>query len=227
MVSAALEVASVGLRRGDRSILSGCDLVVDAGQSVAVTGRSGVGKSSLLWVVLGLMVPDAGSVAIEGRSMTGVSRAARSRLRRTRLGVVFQQPELLPELGPVDNVALPLMLAGADRRSARARAGELLETLGVAASTATSALSGGEQQRVSIARALVNSPAVVLADEPTGALDEEAAAVVVDLLLSTAAAVGCAVVVVTHNSTLAASMGSTLRLEDGRLHPATAPAEAR
>jgi putative ABC transport system ATP-binding protein len=193
-------------------------LTVDPGEWVAVMGPSGCGKTSLLHILGGLDTPDAGTVAIAGELVTARSEAYRARLRRTHIGYVFQQFNLVSELDVIGNVELPLRLAGMSRRAARVRARDLLDRLGVADRwrAAPAALSGGQQQRVAIARALIARPTVVLADEPTGALDSRAAALVVGALAEAHQA-GQTIVMVTHDAGVAASADRIVHMRDGRL----------
>ncbi|OWY62797.1 ABC transporter, partial [cyanobacterium TDX16] len=159
------------------TVLRGVDLEVDAGEWVAIMGPSGCGKSTLLNLLGGLDVPDEGTVELAGERVDGRSEAARARLRREHVGYVFQLFNLVPHLDVAANVELPLRMAGVGRRPAQARSHALLDVLGLAdrADAYPATLSGGEQQRVALARAVAGRPAVLLADEPTGALDTEAA----------------------------------------------------
>jgi putative ABC transport system ATP-binding protein len=198
--------------------LDDVDLVVEAGEWVAVMGPSGCGKSSLLQVLGGLDRPDRGTVTIDGVVVTDGSESDRARLRRHRVGYVFQQYNLIADLDVVGNVALPLQLAGSSRRAARAQARALLDHFGLGdrSRALPAELSGGQQQRAAIARALVGRPAVVLADEPTGALDSASAATVVDVL-SAAHRRGQTIVIVTHDESVAAVADRIVRMRDGRL----------
>jgi ABC-type lipoprotein export system ATPase subunit len=200
-------------------VLDGIDLDVEAGQLVAVVGRSGSGKSTLLHLLGGLDRPDAGSVEVGGRPVTGASERELSALRRDSIGFVFQFFHLLPELDGEANVLLPARLPGAPAGAAR-RGRALIDRLGLrsVAGLATHQLSGGEQQRFAIARALVADPPLVLADEPIGNLDATAGSVVLDLLRSIADE-GRAVVMVTHQAEATALADRVLRLERGRLLP--------
>jgi putative ABC transport system ATP-binding protein len=186
---------------------------VHPGEVVAILGRSGTGKSTLLHLLGGLDRPEAGEIRVAGRRVTGASERALSALRRDHVGFVFQFFHLLPELSGEANVQLAARLTGA-----QARGRELVERLGLAqvAASAPHQLSGGEQQRFAIARALVNDPAVVLADEPTGNLDEAAGAEVLRLLRESAGE-GRAVVMVTHEPAATASADRVVSLQDGRL----------
>lgn len=216
--------------RGTASVLAldHVTLHVAAGEWLAIMGPSGCGKSTLLQVLGGLDRPDSGTVVVDGVTLTGVSESQRARLRRRRIGIVFQQYNLIGELDVVGNVALPLALAGVPRRAARNRARRLLGEVGLADKwrAAPEDLSGGQQQRVAIARALVARPAVLLADEPTGALDSVSAAAVVTML-ATAHHDGQTVVLVTHDAAVAARADRVVHMRDGRLvDAATAGAAA-
>jgi len=207
---------------GERiEVLRGIDLHVAAGQSVAVAGASGSGKTSVLLLLAGLERPSAGHVAIEGVRLDGLDRDALADLRRDRVGIVFQSFHLLPSLTALDNVALPLQIAG--RADALPRAREMLARVGLAARGAhhPSQLSGGEQQRVAIARALVHRPRLLLADEPTGNLDDGTGAAVRELLLELNRDSGSTLMLVTHDIDFAARCDRVLRLHEGRLHEAT------
>lgn len=215
----ALELKDVHVARGGRSILTGLDLVVEAGQSIAVRGTSGSGKSTLLAIAAGLLPSDCGEVLIGGRVLSGLGDGARSSLRLRQLGLVFQTDELLPELTVFENVSLPLRLAGTDSREATRRVAEVLDRLGIGGlvDRRTHEVSGGQLQRAAIARAIVHRPAAVLADEPTASLDEETAWNAMNLLVSTATAEGAAVLVVTHDKTLARTCDVETVLVNGRL----------
>ena len=215
-------VKTFGEGRAARRVLDGTDLVVEAGEVVAILGRSGSGKSTLLHLLGGLDRPEAGTIEIDGAAVTGVGERELSALRRRRVGFVFQFFHLLPELTGEANVLLAGRVRGA-HPSAAARGQELIDALGLreVAQSLPSTLSGGEQQRFAIARALVNDPAVLLADEPTGNLDVEAGAEVLRLLRAGAAG-GRAVVMVTHERSAAEIADRVLTLRDGRLVEANA-----
>jgi len=203
------------------SLLDGVDLEVDAGEWVAIVGESGSGKSTLLNIVAGLDRPDAGEVRLDGATVDYADDDALALWRRRHLGFVFQAFHLLPYLNVGENVALPLALLGARAGERAARAATLLASVGLAGfeSRQPGTLSGGEMQRAAIARALAHSPRLVLADEPTGNLDEAAAANVLDCLGEAVREVGAAVLMVTHSPIAAARAHRVLRLAHGRLAP--------
>ena len=210
-------VKTFGEGRVARRVLDGADLDVEAGEVVAVLGRSGSGKSTLLHLLGGLDRPQAGSIELAGIDVARASERELSALRRRRVGFVFQFFHLLPELSGEANVLLAGRMRGA-APDAPARGGELIDRLGLrhVAASLPHQLSGGEQQRFAIARALVNDPSLLLADEPTGNLDAEAGAEVLRLLRA-GAADGRAVVMVTHEAAAAAIADRVLTLRDGRL----------
>src|SRR4051794_38263010 len=217
VVAASGVVKTFGEGRGARRVLDGASLHVQRGEVVAILGRSGTGKSTLLHLIGGLDRPDAGTISVAGEPVTGVSERALSRLRSRRVGFVFQFFHLLPELSGEANVLLAGRVRGA-RADAAERGRELVDRLGLrpVADSLPHELSGGEQQRFAIARALVNDPAVLLADEPTGNLDVEAGPEVLRLLRA-GADDGRAVVLVTHERSAAAIADRVLRLDGGRL----------
>lgn len=192
---------------------------VAEGETVAVTGPSGSGKSTLLGLLAGLERPDSGRLLYKGRELTALSEEDLAAWRRTCVGFVFQSHRLVSSLTALENAMLPLELAGRGGAEARSRAFEALESLGLAsrANHLPSRLSGGEQQRAAIARAFVHRPELVLADEPTGALDAESAAGVLESLLRLNAERGTALVVVTHNPDVAARLSRRAVLSKGRL----------
>jgi ABC-type lipoprotein export system ATPase subunit len=220
VVRASGLIKTFGEGRAARRVLDGASLSVSAGEVVAVIGRSGSGKSTLLHLIGGLDRPQAGVIEVDGAVVTGASERALSRLRRRQVGFVFQFFHLLPELTGEANVLLAGRVRDA-RPDAAERGRELIDALGLrhVATSLPSQLSGGEQQRFAIARALVNDPAVLLADEPTGNLDVEAGAEVLRLLRA-GASEGRAVVIVTHEESAAGIADRVLRLVDGKLEPA-------
>jgi putative ABC transport system ATP-binding protein len=207
--------------QGGREVraLDGLTLRLEPGALTAVVGPSGSGKSTLLHLAAGLDLPTSGTVTIEGRATASMSDDELTLLRRQRIGLVFQFFNLIPTLRAAENVALPLLLAGARQGDVRARVQALLERLGLGdrGERFPDELSGGEMQRVAIARALVIEPAVLLADEPTGNLDSATGQGVLELLREVAAGEGRTVVMVTHDERAAAFGHRTVRLSDGRL----------
>jgi len=216
-----LEKTFGGSSAGAASVaaLDKVDLAVEQGEFVAITGASGSGKSTLLHLLGGIARPTAGSVLLEGVDLASLDDDALARLRRRRIGFVFQRYNLLPELSLVENVALPLVLDGMANALAEKAARAALETVGLShrAEHRPDELSGGEQQRGAIARALVAEPAIVLADEPTGALDSVNSRRVIDLLMRLAADHRQTVILVTHDPGIAAAAGRTILMRDGRI----------
>ena len=226
-MSEALGLADIGMiynpgTPGAVTVLDGASLSLAEGEVVALVAPSGAGKSTLLHIAGLLDTPTRGTVRLSGQAVAGLGDRARTRLRRDTVGFIYQFHHLLPEFSALENVALPQRAAGTARAEAAARAGELLGSVGLAARLdhRPAELSGGEQQRVAVARALANRPARLLADEPTGNLDPETSARVFELLLDRVRDTGLAALIATHNPELAARMDRVLRLHGGRLEDA-------
>jgi putative ABC transport system ATP-binding protein len=208
--------------------LRGVDLTVPAGEFVAVMGPSGCGKSTLLNLVAGLDVADEGTITVAGQEVTGRGEDDLARLRRKHMGIVFQFFNLLEGMTVLENVALPTIIAGRKRRFAETRARDLLDLLGIGdkAAAVPGVLSGGQRQRLAIARAVANEPTLLLADEPTGALDSEGGAEVIELLRRLHAS-GQTVILVTHDTDVAEAAERIMRMRDGRIIDAAPLAETR
>ncbi|HJV90493.1 MAG TPA: ABC transporter ATP-binding protein [Holophagaceae bacterium] len=220
-----LNAKGLGKRYGDRWVLRHLDLQVAAGERVALLGPSGCGKSTLLNLMGGLDRGDEGSLALDGEDLGAATPQRLARIRRERLGTIFQFFHLLPALTVRENVELPLRMAGRPARETRARAADLLEAVGLTARAAawTTELSGGEMQRVAVARALAPRPALLLADEPTGNLDRENGEAVLALLERLTDQEGAALVLVTHSEAAAAICHRRLHLLDGRIQEGPRP----
>ncbi|HEX7155926.1 MAG TPA: ABC transporter ATP-binding protein [Burkholderiaceae bacterium] len=214
-----LAISGLVKRYGARTILDGLSLRVEPGATIAIVGESGAGKSTLLNLIAGLERPDAGRIELAGTELTMLDDDARTRLRRQSIGFVFQAFHIIPHLTALENTVLPLVLQGIEARERAARAIQMLEAVGLGerAQAMPRELSGGELQRVSIARALVHRPALVLADEPTGNLDPDTAQSVLALLTATARGGGAATIIVTHSEAAAQSADRMLRLAHGQL----------
>ncbi len=203
---------------GRTQALRGVSLDIAAGEIVAITGASGSGKSTLLHCLSGVLRPEAGEIRYDGHRLDDLDETRRTQLRRREFGIVLQFGQLVPELTVTDNVSLPLLLEGHDRRAAETAAHTWLDRLGVGglADGMPGELSGGETQRVAVARALVAGPRVVFADEPTGSLDTVSGEQVLEVLLGTARELGTTVVLVTHDNRVAAHADREIVLTDGR-----------
>ena len=199
--------------------LRGADLTVAAGEFVAVMGPSGCGKSTLLNVIAGLDVPDEGEIAIAGESLTGKDANALAHMRRQHVGIVFQFFNLLDGMTVQENVVMPALIAGMKRKAAETRARDLLDLLGLPdkAKAAPATLSGGQRQRLAIARALANKPTVVLADEPTGALDSDGGAEILELFRRLHRDSGQTILLITHDQPVADAAQRLVRMRDGRV----------
>jgi putative ABC transport system ATP-binding protein len=199
--------------------LRGVNLSIPHGEMVAVMGPSGCGKTTLLNCLSGLDEFDRGEVLVGGESISGMSDKKRTRLRAEKMGFIFQTYNLIPVLSAVENVELPLLVAGTRPKEARGKALSALETVGIPEQShkRPNEMSGGQQQRVTVARSLVNDPAIVWADEPTGALDSETSKEIVDLLVKLNREQGQTFVLVTHDASVAARAHRTVRMGDGRI----------
>ena len=227
MASPAIELNSVDLSLGRGAarvhILQGITLEIASGETVGLTGPSGSGKSTLLMAMAGLERADAGTIRVEGQDIGALSEDELARFRGQRIGIVFQSFHLIPTMTALENVAVPLELAG--QRDAFARAKAELDAVGLAARAShyPAQLSGGEQQRVALARAIAPRPAILVADEPTGNLDEATGASIVELMFALRRERGATLVLVTHDLTLAARCDRTIRLRSGRVEAGAAP----
>ena len=214
-----IEVRNIRKSFGELEVLHGVSLTVADGEIVSIVGASGAGKTTLLQIVGSLMAADEGEVVIDGVSLATLSDDALSEFRNKRIGFIFQSYHLLPEFSAVENVMMPMLIAGEKRKDAETRARELLAMVAMShrAEHKPSALSGGEQQRVAIARALANKPAVVLADEPTGNLDSETRAEIQRLFFELRERTGQTFVIVTHDGALADGSDRKIIMKDGEI----------
>ncbi|MEU4244816.1 ABC transporter ATP-binding protein [Actinoplanes sp. NPDC026619] len=216
----AIEARDVTFSFGTTPALRGANLAVEAGEVLAIMGPSGSGKSTLLHCLAGILVPDSGEILIDGVRIDTMTEARRSSMRRDRFGFVFQFGQLVPELTAAENVALPLLLSGVRRSEALGKAYAWFERLGLAGmeDRRSGELSGGQAQRVALARGLVAGPDVLFADEPTGALDSLTGEQVMDLMVDAAGEQGTTVVLVTHEPRVAAYAGREVIVRDGRVN---------
>ncbi|HEY8380802.1 MAG TPA: ABC transporter ATP-binding protein [Microvirga sp.] len=224
----ALHSVDLSLGRGAARvhILKGISLAIGRGEAVGLVGPSGSGKSTLLMTMAGLERPDSGQVVVDGTDLAGLDEDALARFRGRRIGIVFQSFHLVPTMTALENVALPLELAGEDGAFERAEAELKLVGLSSRLHHYPAQLSGGEQQRVAIARAIVPNPAILVADEPTGNLDENTGESIVDLLFALKRDRGATLVLVTHDLNLARRCDRMVRLRSGRVEADAAPAAA-
>jgi putative ABC transport system ATP-binding protein len=214
-----LKAADLTKSYGSTPALQGASLEVERGEILALMGPSGSGKSTMLHCLAGIFTPDSGEVWFDGRRVDTMGDRERTALRRTAFGFVFQFGQLVPELTAADNIALPLLLDGVRRRTAYAKAGDWFARLGLEGleGRRMGELSGGQAQRVAVGRALVTGPAVLFADEPTGALDSLTSENVMDLLVDTVRAEGSTVVLVTHDARVAAHADRRVTVRDGKV----------
>jgi putative ABC transport system ATP-binding protein len=220
----AVELANVNIHLGRGAarvhVLRDIDLTIGRGEAAGLVGPSGSGKSTLLMVLAGLERPDSGSVIVEGANLATLDEDRLARFRGARIGIVFQSFHLIPTMTALENVAIPLELQGASNAFERAR--EELTAVGLAdrASHYPAQLSGGEQQRVALARAIAPNPAILVADEPTGNLDEATGTAIIDLIFDLKRARGATLVLVTHDTALASRCDRVVHMRSGRIEPA-------
>jgi putative ABC transport system ATP-binding protein len=223
-----LRLSNLVLRYGNRLVLDNLNLELGPGTATAIMGPSGSGKTSLLHCIAGIITPDSGTVELDDVVLSASGPTRRARFRLEHIGIVFQFGELLPELTVLENVALPLRMLGRRVQESNTSALSALDATGVRelAARHPGELSGGEMQRVAIARAIVTRPQILLADEPTGALDQENVHSVARLIASQADSLGAIVIIATHNPAVARLTGNVLQLRDGKLTPAFGPIRA-
>lgn len=214
-----IEIKGIRKSFGQLEVLKGIDLSIGKGEVVSIVGPSGAGKTTLLQIIGTLDTPDTGDITIDGVNVRSLKRKALADFRNRHIGFVFQFHQLLPEFSAIENIMIPAFIAGKSRKEAKARAEELLQFMGLAdrASHKPSELSGGEKQRVAVARALVNNPAVVLADEPSGSLDSQNKAELHQLFFDLRDKMGQTFVIVTHDEQLAAITDRTIKMTDGKV----------
>ena len=220
MSTPLITTSDIVKRFGTVTALAGVSINISVGESVAIMGPSGSGKSTLLHCLSGVLVPDQGSVSFGGTEISGLTDARRSHLRLRELGFVFQDSQLIPELPARENVALPLMLTGTPTRSALRAADDMLARLGLAdlKGRRPAQMSGGQAQRIAIARALVSSPRAIFADEPSGALDQATGHEMMQLLTAAVSMAGATLVVATHDVNVARWCSRLIEIRDGLVH---------
>lgn len=218
-----IEVREISKSYDSLRVLDGISLTVESGEIMSIVGPSGAGKTTLLQIIGTLERPDSGSVSYDGEDVTSLRGSRLSRFRNRNIGFIFQFHQLLPEFTMLENVAMPALIAGSPRRQAEQRAAELLDYLGLSdrLSHRPSQLSGGERQRAAVARALVNRPKVILADEPSGSLDSRNREELHRLFFDLRRDMGQTFVIVTHDSTLAAGCDRVVSMADGRITDVT------
>jgi len=214
-----IDIHNITKSFGKLQVLKGIDLHIGKGEVVSIVGPSGAGKTTLLQIIGTLEKPDTGTIVIDGTDVSGLSQTKLSDFRNRHIGFVFQFHQLLPEFTALENIMIPAFIAGKGRKEAKARAEELLQFMGLSERAAhkPSELSGGEKQRVAVARALVNSPSVILADEPSGSLDSKNKAELHQLFFDLRDKFGQTFVIVTHDESLAALTDRTIHMKDGLL----------
>lgn len=224
-----IDIKGITKSFGSLQVLKGIDLHIEKGEVVSIVGPSGAGKTTLLQIIGTLDKPDGGEITIDGTDVRKLSSKRLSEFRNKRIGFVFQFHQLLPEFTAVENVMLPALIAGASKGEAKKRAMELLDFMGLSerAGHKPAELSGGENQRVAVARALVNRPAVILADEPSGSLDSKNKAELHQLFFDLRDKTGQTFVIVTHDENLAAITDRTIKMKDGMLETENSPKEPK
>ena len=214
-----IDIKGIKKSFGSLQVLKGIDLHIDKGEIVSIVGPSGAGKTTLLQIIGTLDKPDSGTICVDGVDVSSLSSAKLSDFRNKHIGFVFQFHQLLPEFTAIENIMIPAYIGGTSKSEAKKRAKELLDFMGLAdrASHKPAELSGGEKQRVAVARALINNPAVILADEPSGSLDSKNKAELHQLFFDLRDKFGQTFVIVTHDETLASITDRTIKMRDGML----------